>query len=100
LIYFPELQRKVDALNKLKDQIGLSLKKFYSEKIQGESFETQKDFALTVKDSPQSALWFQWRKVQQVEGKDPTIEEMLSWIDTKTLRKIAERELAATWDDI
>ena len=68
-IYFPEYAEYVD---KLKEKIENIISTLQTEVdcLKTKEFETQKDFALAVKDKPFSAYYFAWRKEPTVTPKE------------------------------
>lgn len=81
LTYFPEYAKQVEMLQSKTIKIITELENGLNE-LQGKMFETQKDFALEVKDRPYSAFYFSWRKDNNLIPKD--------WLWGLTNNKIKE----------
>lgn len=61
LSYFPEHKKEFDFVRERIELFIYCLEREV-EKIENETYETQKDFALAVKDKPFSGYYFLWRK--------------------------------------
>lgn len=61
LNYFPEYKTNVDLIKKEINNIIIYLEKELKQ-LKNKTFETQKDFAIEVKDKKHSAFFFGWRK--------------------------------------
>ena len=87
LTYFPEYKNIVDLIKRKIEKVLLSITKGLTE-IENQEFETQKDFALEVKDRPYSNFYFQWYKEKFLKPEDwlwklanNKIKEMLQWVN-------------------
>lgn len=68
-IYFPEYANFLAQIKEKVENIISMLDKEV-DKLKMKNFETQKDFALEVKDKPFSAFYFAWKKDQTINAKD------------------------------
>lgn len=85
LTYFPEYTTVVDTIQLKINEIIENLKIGVKE-VSLNTYETQKDFALAVKDRKMSAFYFQWRKKPQLtpaqwfwNHDNNKIKEMIKW---------------------
>lgn len=85
LTYFPEYGKVVSLIKSRIDNILSSIRKELEE-IKGKSFQTQKDFALEVKDRLYSGYYFKWKQRNSLTPEDwfwslpnSKIKEMIRW---------------------
>lgn len=69
LTYFPEFTKQVGIVQSKINEIIVGLENGLNE-IKDKVYETQKDFALEVKDRPFSAFYFSWRKDNALTPKE------------------------------
>lgn len=69
LTYFPEFTNKVNIINGKINELIVGLENGLAE-VKDKEYETQKEFALEVKDRPFSAFYFTWRKDNSLTPKD------------------------------
>ncbi len=85
LIYFPEFSNQVEVLQSKINEIISNLENGLKQ-IKNKVFETQKDFALAVKDKQFSAFYFNWQKNNALTPKD-----WLYKLDNNKIKKMIEQ---------
>ncbi|MCL2621783.1 MAG: hypothetical protein FWD32_01995, partial [Firmicutes bacterium] len=69
LSYYPEFKKTIDEIQTKIKKVGEQLQKRILE-LEKQKFETQKDFALVVKDLPCSGFYFMWYRDKNLDAID------------------------------
>ena len=67
--YYPEYKKNIDEIEKKVNFVAKDIECKLSE-IKKQTFETQKDFALAVKDLPFYGFYFAWKKNENLTAKE------------------------------
>ncbi len=91
LTYYPEFSDEISKVTEALSRIAELLSNRITE-LSRQNFETQKDFALAVKDSPFAPFFFQWRKSPELTPQQWLVQMPVSGLTVFVQKYLAKSQ--------